>query len=134
MNTQPINGLNENALSEHGHDHRLARSSGWIGGVILIGAGILLLLQNMHITGYYWHNWWALFILIPAVTAFGKAWDAYQDAGCRPTAQVRSSLIGGIFLCLLSAMFLFSLSWTIFGPAVMMLIGVSLVVNGLLSK
>lgn len=104
MNTQPIDGLNGSALYEHGHDRGHTQSSSWIGGVILIGTGILLLLQHLHITGYHWC---ALFMLIPTVSAFSKAWAAYQAADRRLTAPVRSALIGGTFLYLIAAIFLF---------------------------
>ena len=62
--------------------HRTSsRSGGWAGGVILIGLGILLLLQNL--ASFHLNNWWALFILIPAVGGLGAAWSNYQEAGAR---------------------------------------------------
>jgi cation transport ATPase len=113
--------------TESTRNHR--RSRGWIGGVMLIALGLLLLLQNL--TGFSLHNWWALFILLPAVGAFTAAWNTYQEAG-RVTAAVRASLFGGAVLCLVSASFLFSLNWAIVGPALLLLAGAALLINDFL--
>lgn len=107
------------------------RSGGWVGGAMLIGLGVLLLLQNL--TGFSLHNWWALFILIPAIGAFTAAWNNYQETG-RVGAAVRGSLFGGVVLCIVAATFLFSLNWTIVGPALLVLVGIALLINGTLSK
>jgi len=117
---------------ESSNDHRLARSGGWVGGAILIALGVLLLAQNM--MGFYLHNWWALFILIPAAGAFGRALTQYRSAGGRVTGQARGSFLGGIILTLVAATFLFGLSWTILGPIVLVLIGVSLLMGATLPQ
>ncbi len=104
----------------------------WVGGVILIILGVVFLLQE---TGTFaLENWWALFILIPAVGAFGRAWRHYQDAGGRITAGVRSSLIGGLVLTVVSAAFLFNLDWGLLGPVLILLAGISLLINALLPR
>ena len=36
----------------------------WIGGVVLVAAGVFLLLGNL--TRFSLQNWWAVFLLIPA--------------------------------------------------------------------
>ncbi len=51
------------------------RDGGWSGswfGFALIAVGVLFLVQNY--LGYELHNWWALFVLIPAVGFFSSAW------------------------------------------------------------
>jgi hypothetical protein len=108
------------------------RSGGWVGGAILIGLGILLLLQNT--TGFQLNNWWALFILIPAAAGFGAAWSNYREAGGRWTRWARSSLFGALFLTLLAAMFLFNLDWIIFGPGLLILAGGAILLNNLLPE
>ena len=54
--------------------------SGWILGVVLIALGGVFSLQNAGLPILV-GNWWALFILIPAVGAFSAAWTLYQRNG-----------------------------------------------------
>jgi len=86
-----------------------------------------LLLQNLGAS--LLNNWWALFILIPALGAFANAWRAYQEAGGHLTASARSSLFGGLILTLVAAIFLFNLSWGLLGPILLILIGIGIFVN-----
>lgn len=102
----------------------------WIGGAILIVIGVLFLLQNWVVISL--ENWWALFILIPAVGAFGAAWRSYEDAGGRLTASGRGSLIGGLILTMITAIFLFNLDWGILGPILIILVGFGLLLNAFL--
>lgn len=132
MNTESNDTMTPSESSERRHNHRLAYTSGWIGGAILIALGILLLLQNL--TGFSLNNWWALFILIPAAGAFGRAWQGYQHAGGRLSAEASRPLVGGIVLLLVTAIFLFGWSWTIFGPALLILLGVSLLFTSAFPK
>jgi hypothetical protein len=104
------------------------RNRNWIGGAVLIGLGIIFLLQNfMNIN---LANWWALFIMIPAIGAFGRAWQAYNESGSQLNSGVRRSLMGGLLLTMLTAVFLFNLSWSVVGPFFLILIGLSFLVNG----
>ena len=111
--------------------HRANRGS-WVGGAVLILLGITFLLQNQGLFSF--ENWWALFILIPALGSFGSAWSAFQDAGGYLDSKARSSLLFGILLTIVSAIFLFDLSWTYLGPALLILVGVSILVSGFLPK
>lgn len=125
MNTRSTN------LSVEDHDHRFARRSGWVAGAVLIAVGIILLLQNLDVMTIPLENWWALFIFIPAIGAFARAWDAYQLAGGHLTERARGSLFGGVILCLVACTFLFSLNWAIFGPVAMVLVGLSVLIGSL---
>ena len=69
----------------------------WVVGAVLILVGAALLLQNLGVYTESLGNWWALFILIPAVGAFGAAWNSYQRAGGFNEAT-RASLVGGVIL------------------------------------
>lgn len=109
--------------------NRRAQGSGWVGGIILILLGGVLLLQNFGVVSAF--NWWALFILIPAAGAFGAAWTAYQQTGRLGTAA-RGSLIGGIVLAMVAAAFLFNLNWALVGPALLILAGFGILVNVML--
>ncbi len=105
------------------------RSGGgaWVGGAILVIIGIVFLLQNLG--AFVLNNWWALFILIPAIGAFVSAWRSYQDAGGRLTAPARGSLIGGLVLTMVTAVFLFNLSWGLVIPLLIILGGIALLLN-----
>ena len=105
---------------------RTGRSGSWVVGAVLILVGIFTMLQNM--TAFQLNNWWALFILIPAVGAFGNAWRAYQSGGTL-SGPARASLISGFILTMVAAVFLFNLNWNILGPILLILAGIGLLVN-----
>ncbi len=104
------------------------RSDGWIGGAILILLGVIFLLQNAGMLVF--HNWWALFILIPAFGAFANAWTRYRDDG-RLDAGVRGSVLTGFLLALVAAAFLFDFESTLFWPALLILAGAGILVNAM---
>ena len=85
----------------------------WIPGLILIGIGSYFLLTNF--TDLRLDNWWALFILIPALGSLGKAASDWRSHG-RLTGEGRGALIGGLILSLVAAAFLFSLDWGLIWP------------------
>jgi hypothetical protein len=100
----------------------------WLPGAILVGLGILFLLNN--IFGLTINNWWALFILIPAVSKFRKAYDLLQSEG-EFTRPVWSALAGGVLLSLLSAAMLFNLNWGLVLPSFLIIGGLALVLGAL---
>ena len=99
----------------------------WLPGIILIAIGVIFLFTNM--TGFHLHNWWALFILIPAVSNFGNAWQSYQRHG-RLTRKARGSLTGGVILSLVASAFLFNLDWGLIWPLFLIIGGVSVLLGG----
>jgi hypothetical protein len=103
--------------------------SAWLIGVILIAIGLIWMFPRLQIFSFT--NWWALFILIPAVAAFGNAWRAYKNAGNHMDAQARGSLFGGLLLTCVAAAFLLNLNWAIVGPVLIILLGVGLLINAL---
>ena len=111
---------------------REARDDGgigaWVTGLVFICLGVLFLLQNMGMLTLM-QNWWALFILIPAVGAFANAWRAFRKADGRLTRAARGSIVGGLVLTLVAAAFLFSLDWAILGPILIILAGIGVLVN-----
>jgi len=111
-------------------ENRSSRSPGtWVGGAILILLGVIFLLQNTGI--FTLANWWALFILIPALGAFGNAWSQYREAG-RFDSQARGSLIGGLLLSIVAGIFLFGLDWGRIWPVFLIVGGISLLLNAML--
>jgi hypothetical protein len=140
MENQPTeNPTNDNAPQpetyETRQERRAARHGGngaWIIGAVLIILGIVFMLQNMGAVNL--KNWWALFIMIPALGAFGDAWRSYQNSGKQMTSKARGSLFVGVLLTMVSAAFLFNLNWTYLGPILIILAGAGLLLNAFLSR
>jgi ABC-type multidrug transport system fused ATPase/permease subunit len=103
---------------------RAGRHTGWFAGILLIGLGIILLLVQLNIPLVA--NWWALFILIPALWSFVAAWDAFQDAS-RLTRRGAWALTVGVLLTFLSFIFLFDLVASLYWPVLLIVGGVALV-------
>jgi len=104
------------------------RSSDSIGfAIVLILLGFLFLAQQ--IGDFSFDNWWALFILIPVLSAFGAAARIWQGRG-RFTFAVWSTFYGGLFPLLVAVMFLFNLDWGDFWPLFIVLGGFGMFVGG----
>jgi hypothetical protein len=116
------------AMNGGEQSRRVKRHSGnTTGGLILIGIGTIFLLSQ--ITGIHLNNWWALFIMIPAVCNLNEAWQGYRADG-RLTHSTRGALIGGTLMALVASVFLFNLSWSLFWPMVLILFGIGALLNG----
>ena len=98
------------------------RPSGLILGGILILIGIIFLAQNVTDWDLGNWNWWALFILIPAVGSLANAWRIYRAQG-RPTAAMRGPLVGGFALLLVTTILLFDLDWGTLWPLFLIIVG-----------
>jgi hypothetical protein len=79
------------------------------------------------------NNWWALFILLPAIGSLSVAWQTYRSAG-HLTRRVRSAVIVGIVLLLVTGIFLLNLNWTDLGPGLHALSGIALVIDPVLPE
>ena len=114
-------------------ERRRARTSraggGWIAGTVLILLGVVFLLQN--IGGFSLQNWWAVFILIPALGSFASAWNSYQTSGGF-TGAVRGPLVGGLILTAIALIFLFNISFGIYWPVLLILGGLLILATVLL--
>lgn len=114
-------------------ERRRARASrgggGWIAGIVLILLGLVFLLQN--IGGFSLQNWWAIFILIPALGSFASAWNTYQSSGGF-SAAVRGPLVGGLILTTIALIFLFNISFGIYWPVLLILGGLLILASVLL--
>jgi hypothetical protein len=99
------------------------RPSSWLWGLILVAAGIVFLLETMGFNIPALENWWALFILIPAVGAFARAGRAYADNGKRVNGVVTGALIAGLAMTMVVVTFLFGLSWNLMLPIFLILGG-----------
>lgn len=102
--------------------------SGLITGLVLIGLGVVFLWQNLF--GYeLLENWWALFILIPAVSRLAYAWRASRARGNWGGAAGHS-LTWGLVLATVALIFLFGLEFGNLWPVLIILVGVSLLLRG----
>jgi cobalamin biosynthesis protein CobD/CbiB len=131
-NSNPNNMSNRlESRWERRQERRRMRYGGgeWILGILLIAVGAFIYLQSMNI--YTLNNWWALFILIPALGAFLNAWRAYRASEGRLTRRARGSFIAGVGFTLVAVVFLLGLNWTLYGPILLVLAGVGLIVNGM---
>ena len=120
------------ARREERRQRRGSSSFGWMGGLVLIIIGVVYLIQNFTGTPVLF-NWWALFILIPAVGALSSAWDQYQQHG-QLTSGAIGALIGGLVLTMVAATFLFGLSFGNIGPMILILAGVALLFSALVPR
>jgi O-antigen/teichoic acid export membrane protein len=100
----------------------------WIAGLILIALGAIFLAQNF---GYpVPHNWWAIFILLPAFAAFAAAWSMYQQNGGEMSPPVTSALITGLLLTGLAVIFLLGVDLSKFWPVILIVLGVGALLGG----
>jgi hypothetical protein len=126
--SEDIAKLKEEVKAESGQrEHRggFGRSEG-VTGFVLILIGSIVLLLNL--TDIHLNNWWALFILIPAGSSFGHAWQQYQRHG-RMSRSVSGALTGGFLFLAVAAAFLFNLDWRNIWPLFLIFFGVKVLVN-----
>ncbi|MBN1260329.1 MAG: hypothetical protein JXB35_06570 [Anaerolineae bacterium] len=113
--------------------HTRRRGGEWMAGAVLILIGLIFLLQNVMGSMPVLDNWWALFILIPAVGSFSTAWQSYQRHG-RLNSGARSSLIAGIAMVIVSAILLFGLDWGTWWPVFLILAGIGALLSGVFRR
>lgn len=106
------------------------RGAGWAGGAVLIVIGIVFLLRNMNLVDVS-GNWWALFILIPAIASFSTAWRLYQGNGGRLTRSVRVAFVGGLVPLAIALIFFFDMNWGAIWPVFLIFGGLSILVSAL---
>ncbi len=102
------------------------KGSNWIMALVLIVVGVGLLLSNF--TEFSLNNWWALFLLIPAITMLRNVWVDYQAHG-RLTSRSTGALIGGLTVLAAMAVFLFNLSWSGLWPLGFIFGGISVLLS-----
>jgi len=115
-------------------ERRAARYTGggaWLIGAAFIILGAIFMLQNMGAMRI--QNWWALFILLPAMGAFATAYGAYRNNGGRLSALARGSLISGLVFVAIAAFFLLNLDWIKLWPLLLILVGIGALASALLS-
>jgi hypothetical protein len=104
-------------------------SEAWIGGIVLIGLGVIFLLHNAG--ALHLQNWWALFILLPALGSFGSAYTEYRVSG-RFNTKARGSLVAGLVFTAIACVFLFNLDFSLLLPIILIVAGVGMLFNTVL--
>jgi LiaF transmembrane domain len=99
----------------------------WVVGLVLVALGLLFLLSNF-LPGFSLTNWWAIFILIPALYSLNRAWQSYRRNG-RLTKGGRSSLVGGLMILFVALIFLLNLNWGVIWPIFIILAGVGILLQ-----
>lgn len=104
---------------------RANRASALTAGGVLILIGAFFLARNLTNWSLGDWNWWALFILIPAVGALANVWSIYQSKGHLPAAA-RGPLVFGVAMLLVAGIFLLELSWGTLWPLFLIVVGVGM--------
>ncbi len=114
--------MNENT-SEATHHKEIANSHGrysvWVGGT-LIALGVASILSVLGIAQL--QNWWALLILIVAVSNFARAWRLFKPSG-RLSNDIIWSLALGIVTTAVAFILMLNLSWNIIWPVLLIITG-----------
>ncbi len=108
-------------------DESAAKSNNWMMALVLIVVGLGLLVSNF--TGFSFDNWWALFMLIPAVAMLTNVWRDYQANG-RLTSKCTGPLIGGLAILVMAVIFLFNLNWSGLWPLAFVFGGIAVLLSG----
>ena len=99
----------------------------WIAGLILVGLGILFLLQNFGVP--IPDKWWTVFLVLPGLGALWQAWRMYQHEG-RLSRAATGTAVGGAVLVVLGVSFFFGFDWGNLWPLILIALGVTIVFGG----
>jgi len=91
-----------------------------LSGFVLVVIGLLFLAQNY--LGTPIENWWAAFILIPAIGSLWAAWVAWRLT--RNGYAAAGPLTGGLLMLALALIFLLNLPWGQIWPVFIVILGV----------
>lgn len=101
----------------------------WI-GLIFIGGGAIVLLNQMSILSFEL-NWWALFILMPAVGALSGAYNRYRTTNSLFDMGVIMPALIGLFMVALSFSMLvgvfWNINWSLYWPIILIIIGLGII-------
>ena len=104
-----------------GRARRMRIYGSWVPGAILILLGAVFLAQNTF--GLSLRNWWALFILIPALGSLATAAELWQEGH---GAAAGGAVAGGLGLVALALVFLLELPFGQLWPVLLIIAGLGL--------
>ena len=136
MNEKKDSDNNETQNEESRMDRIVERHGGrrntWIFGAILAVAGVVLLIQNT--TNLNFYNSEPLLLLIPAIALLVRGINQLQASEGRLTSRARGSLIASFVFFVITAVLFFNLDTNIYGPILLVIIGLALVANSVMPK
>lgn len=102
--------------------------SGWIGGGTLIIVGLAFLARN--VLGWeLTNNWWAIFMLIPALSALTMAWRFSKSDQPHLRRAAFGPLVGGGFMLIIAVALFFDVSLQLVWPLLLIVIGLSFILK-----
>jgi len=96
----------------------------WLPGLTLILLGAIFLAENYF--GTTLHNWWALFILIPALGSLATGYALWRGG---ETEGALGPIVGGLAFVGLTAVFLFDLPLGQLWPVILIVAGIGLLLT-----
>jgi hypothetical protein len=101
----------------------------WIGLIFIFG-GVAVLLNQLGLLPFEL-NWWALFIMMPAVGFLSGAYNRFRANDNLFTMEVAFPALIGLFLTALSFSLLvgaaWNFDWSLFWPIIIILIGLGMI-------
>lgn len=99
-------------------------TSNWALGLSIVVIGGLLLARNLGVDLFFlhFHNWWAFFILLAAISPLQQAFGFYRKEGM--SAPVLNSLASASSIIFIALIFLLDLSLGTWWPVFIILCGV----------
>ncbi len=94
-------------------------------GLILSGAGLLLTSGQ-----FRGDNWWAIFILLPALASLASAWLALHFGGGAFNLGARLGLGTGLPTLAVALIFMYHINWSIGWTLMLMVAGLVILING----
>ncbi|RIK32619.1 MAG: hypothetical protein DCC56_02060 [Anaerolineae bacterium] len=119
-----MNATNGNSKRNWGFSSNL-----WI-GLAFIGGGALILLNQTGLLSIQF-NWWALFILFPAIGSLSSAYNRYRATNNLFDMGVMMPALIGLFMLGLMVNLLsgngWDFNWNLFWPAIMIIMGLGMI-------
>lgn len=95
----------------------------WGGLSLVLLGGLLFLLSVLNVS---LENWWALFILMPALAMFGGGWVLPRNENGRFSIASRFFFALSLVILVVAGMFLLNMDWSIWWPLMIITPGLSL--------
>lgn len=113
------------AIKEN-NNPKLKIDSGMTSGLIMIAVGVIFL--GTQFIDFQFHNWWALFILIPAIVAWTWAARMIKEDGAMTPKSIQT-ISGSLFPLFVASIFLFQWDWTLVWPGFIVIAGLNAIAN-----